>query len=418
MSYAFSHSRARKIAIAAFASLALSACGDGGEMAMTGMEAAEEDFERGPHGSRLLRDGDFALEVTVFETGVPPEFRVYPYENGEPVDPSQVQLAMAVSRLGGQVDRFTFVPENDYLRAQSVLVEPHSFDVSATARYDGVEHSWTYASYEGRTTIARPVADAAGVMVEEAGPAIIEETLTLQGVVELLPEGRAEIRAWYPGRIVSMSKFIGDAVEEGEVIAQVESAESLRTYPITAPLSGFVVERHGTAGGVTHDDPLYVLMDPRKLHAELFVFPQHAARVEAGQLARIRDLSSEAAFEGEIEVILSPNMPDTPMRIAHVEVPEDDPRWWPGMAIEGEVVIGVEEVPLAVRTQALQRFRDFTVVYGRFGDTYEVRMLELGRQTPEWTEVLGGLEPGTPYVTENAFLIRADVEKDGAVHDH
>ncbi|MCZ6772340.1 MAG: HlyD family secretion protein, partial [Proteobacteria bacterium] len=63
-------------------------------------------------------------------------------------------------------------------------------------------------------------------------------------------------------------------------------------------------------------------------------------------------------------------------------------------------------------------FRDFTVVYGRFGDTYEVRMLELGRQTPEWTEVLGGLQPGTPYVTENAFLIRADVEKDGAVHDH
>jgi len=88
------------------------------------------------------------------------------------------------------------------------------------------------------------------------------------------------------------------------------------------------------------------------------------------------------------------------------------------MAVEGRVVVGEEEVPLAVRTPALQRFRDFTVVYGRFGDTYEVRMLQLGRQTPEWTEILGGLEPGTTYVTENAFLIRADVEKDGAVHDH
>jgi cobalt-zinc-cadmium efflux system membrane fusion protein len=254
--------------------------------------------------------------------------------------------------------------------------------------------------------------------VESAGPALIEETVTLQGVVELLPEGRAEIRAWYPGRIVAMTMVIGDEVEAGEVVARVESSESLQTYSIAAPFSGFIVERHGTPGSVTHEEALYILMDPTKLHAELFVFPQNAARVRAGQLATIRDLSSEARFEGDIEVVLSPALADTPMRIAHVEVPEEDGRWWPGMAIEGHVVVASEEVPLAVRTEALQRFRDFTVVYGRFGDTYEVRMLELGRRTPEWTEILGGLEPGTEYVTENAFLIRADVEKSGAVHDH
>jgi cobalt-zinc-cadmium efflux system membrane fusion protein len=159
-------------------------------------------------------------------------------------------------------------------------------------------------------------------------------------------------------------------------------------------------------------------MDPTKLHAELFVFPQNAQRVKAGQQVTIRDLVDEASFESDIEVVLSPGDIDTPMRVAHVEISADDERWWPGMAIEGHIVVETEEVPLAVRTQALQRFRDFTVVYGRFGDTYEVRMLNLGRQTPEWTEVLGGLNPGTLYVTENAFLIRADVEKDGAVHDH
>ncbi|MEE8438678.1 MAG: efflux RND transporter periplasmic adaptor subunit, partial [Micropepsaceae bacterium] len=327
-------------------------------------------------------------------------------------------LGMAVSRTGGQVDRFAFAAQEDFLRGQSVLIEPHSFDVSATAQYGGASYSWTYDSYEGRTTIARPVADAAGVVVEQAGPAIIEETATLQGVVELLPEGRAEIRAWYPGRIIAMRKFIGDSVQAGEIVARIEAAQSLQTYSITAPFSGFVVERHGTEGGVAGDEPLYVFMDPTKLHAELFVFPQNARRVRAGQEVEIRDLVGDANFHSEIEIVLSPSEIDTPMRVAHVEIPGDDERWWPGMAIEGEIVIGSEEVPLAVRTPALQRFRDFTVVYGRFGDTYEVRMLELGRQTPEWTEILGGLEPGTTYVTENAFLIRADVEKDGAVHDH
>ena len=58
------------------------------------------------------------------------------------------------------------------------------------------------------------------------------------------------------------------------------------------------------------------------------------------------------------------------------------------------------------------------MVFAKVGETYEVRMLNLGRQTPEWTEVLGGIRPGQDYVTENSFLIKADIEKSGASHDH
>jgi hypothetical protein len=39
--------------------------------------AEEAEFERGPHNGRLLRDGDVAIEMTIFEDSVPPEFRVY-----------------------------------------------------------------------------------------------------------------------------------------------------------------------------------------------------------------------------------------------------------------------------------------------------------------------------------------------------
>ena len=408
---------ARHLAALSF-TMMIAACGEVAVTPAAPEGTAAADFERGPHNGRLLREGDFALEVTVFETGVPPEFRVYPFLDDRPLAPNQVRLAMAVARLGGRVDRFQLVPQDDYLRAQSSVEEPHSFDVSVTAEQGGAVYSWNYASYEGRTTIAREVADAAGVAVETAGPAVLEETISLPGVVELLPEGRAEIRAWYPGRIVAMTKFIGGRVARGEVVARVESADSLQTYPITAPFAGVVIERNGTEGGVAGAQPLYVIMDSTKLHTELFLFPQDAQRVRVGQRVTIRAVSGDASFDSDIEVVFSPMDATMPMRIAHVEIPAGDDRWWPGIGVEASVVVGTEQVPLAVRTPALQRFRDFTVVYGRFGDTYEVRMLELGRQTPEWTEVLGGLDPGTEYVTDNAFLIRADVEKSGAVHDH
>jgi cobalt-zinc-cadmium efflux system membrane fusion protein len=45
-------------------------------------------------------------------------------------------------------------------------------------------------------------------------------------------------------------------------------------------------------------------------------------------------------------------------------------------------------------------------------------MLELGRQDDTMAEVLGGIEPGANYVSGNSYLIKADIEKSGASHDH
>ena len=399
------------------ASAALSACGERAGPAEEPGHAAAAEFERGPHRGRLLRDGDFAVEMTIFEDGVPPEFHVYAYRKDKPVDPRQVQLTVELTRLGGKVDRFAFAPQQDYLRGAGVVTEPHSFDVKVTAVEGGRRHAWAYASYEGRTTIARATADAAGVKVEPAGPASLVETLDLQGRVEIMPEGRSEVRAVYPGRILGMTKGIGAPVRRGEVIARIESSYSLQAYPVRAPISGVIVERSGNPGGVAGEAPIYVIADPTRLHAEYFVYPRDAERIRVGQAVEVRSLSGEARHVTRIEALLPNADPANPTLIAHAPLPPN-PAWRPGMGVGGAVAVGGVSVPLAVRTRALQPFRDFTVVYARVGDTYEVRMLELGRRTPEWTEVLGGLSPGEVYVTDNAFLIRADVEKFGASHDH
>jgi cobalt-zinc-cadmium efflux system membrane fusion protein len=47
-----------------------------------------------------------------------------------------------------------------------------------------------------------------------------------------------------------------------------------------------------------------------------------------------------------------------------------------------------------------------------------VRMLELGRMDETHAEVLGGLRAGAQYVARNSYLIKADIEKSGASHDH
>jgi len=381
--------------------------------------AAAADFERGPHRGRMLRDGDFAVEVTIFEDGVDPEFHLYLFRKGRPLKPTDAKVNVELTRLGGQVDRFSFTPVGDYLRGSGVVHEPHSFDVKVRASERGNAHQWSYASYEGRTTIAAQAAEAGGVRTEVAGPASIGEIIDLAGRVEVTPEGRSEVRAIYPGRILTMRGELGETVRRGQVLARVESSYSLQAYAINAPINGVIVEKNANVGGVAGEQPLFVIADPTQLHAEFFVYPRDAERIRVGQDVAVRSLSSETKLNAKVEAII-PTIDVTSQTLtAHVHLPPGaSSSFRPGMGVEGSFIVGVQPAALAVRTRALQRFRDFTVVFAKVGDTYEVRMLELGRQTPEWTEVLGGLKPGTEYVTDGAFLIRADIEKSGATHDH
>jgi cobalt-zinc-cadmium efflux system membrane fusion protein len=71
-----------------------------------------------------------------------------------------------------------------------------------------------------------------------------------------------------------------------------------------------------------------------------------------------------------------------------------------------------------VEHRALQSFRDWSVVFIQVDATYEIRPLELGRSDGTLTEVLDGLQVGDRYVVDNSYLIKADIEKSGASHDH
>jgi membrane fusion protein, heavy metal efflux system len=404
-----------RLAVALFIIAPLAAC--------SGSEPAEEQGEegepaRGPHNGRLLKDGDFALEMTIFEDGVPPQFRVYPTKDGKPVDAKSVKLTVTLKRLGGEVNIFPFKAEKDYLTGQGVVEEPHSFDVEVVAVEGGKRHVWRYASPEGRTRITADAAKAGGIEIETVGPATIGETRELYGTVQLATTARSEIRGQFPGRIVSVTKQVGDTVKRGQLLARIESSESLQVYPVYSTVSGVVAERNGNPGDVTFDRALYVITDPAQTTVVFNIFPKDLGAIQPGMAVQIETMEGTAIAAARLGQYLPDGNAEAGTALVRASVPNRGGRLRPGMALRGRVTINAVQVPLAVRTEALQRFRDFTVVFANYGQDYEVRMLELGRKSPEWTEVLSGIKPGTPYAAKGAFLIRADIEKSGASHDH
>lgn len=409
---------ARLLFSVAFA-LILTACGasDTPQETSEGNGAAAAEYERGPHRGRMLRDGDFAIEVTIFETNVPPQYRLYAYQGDKPLNPSDVQATVELKRLDGEVNNFTFKPENDYLTGSGTVIEPHSFDVKVEATYAGKAHQWAFASYEGRSTIPAAVAADAGVKVEVAGPAVIRDTVRLMGNVALDANRHAQVKARFPGIVRGVPVQQGQRVRRGQTLVVVEGNESMRGYAVTAPFDGVVLTRSTNVGDVAGDNTLIEMADLSQVWVELHAIGKDAANLAAGQPVRLRSATGDAEQETVIDTLL-PLATRGQSVVARVSIANPDGRWRPGMTVSADVAVAEREVPLAVKESGLQRFRDFTVVFAQIGETYEVRMLELGARDGEYVEVLGGLKPGTRYVAEQSFLIKADIEKSGASHDH
>lgn len=403
----------------AFCLLTLGACSNPGDEQGHGHESTTEEFARGPHNGRLLEREDFALELTIFEAGVPPEFRAYIYESGKPLPPTAADVQVKLTRLDGGTNTYAFKPEADFLRGSGVVEEPHSFDVEVTARRPGkAPATWTYGSYEGRTRIADATATSMGVATRTAGPAALKENIELSGTVQADPTRVSEVRARFPGVVREVLVSPSGRVQKGATLAQIQSNESLLNYPLAAPIGGTIVQHHARIGEATGMDPLFTIMDISKVWVELDIFQRDLEAVRTGQVVEVLDLGGRPIATGTIGWLGTVATHGSQAVPARVVVDNASGALRPGQFVTARVNVAEHHVELAVEREAIQKFRDFDVVFEKVGETYEVRMLDLGRSDATHVEVLSGLKPGVQYVASNSYLIKADIEKSGASHDH
>jgi nickel/cobalt exporter len=88
---------------------------------------------RGYHGGKLLVIGaDEKLEISVYETDVPPRFRLYFFDQNNKilVPPAANTIQLETLRPDGSKQVFAFVAKQDYLESTAIIPEPHEFQVS------------------------------------------------------------------------------------------------------------------------------------------------------------------------------------------------------------------------------------------------------------------------------------------------
>lgn len=392
--------------------LALGAC--------SGPKLHDHDHDHaaeGPNGGHLIQQGTLSLELKI-EEGATPRFVAWAYRDGALLSTDRVQLDVTTERLGGMREVFQLSPRDGRLEASVGVAEPHSFIIEVKATVDGEALSERYESFEGRTVIPAAAAREAGIISAKVGPGEIVESAIVNGLVVARPGAEARVTVRFPGVVRRIEADIGDRVVKGQVLAAIESDASLAEYAVRAPIAGIVVAREARLGEAATGAPLFTVVDLDSLSVELRLFGAEATGVKSGARVRIR---SSAEEEAEVTTIMriSPAYETTSQSVlAQALLDNRQRRWFPGMAVQAAIDLRSAAATLSVPTSALQTFWDWDVVFIRVGDIYEVRPVTLGRRGEEFVEILSGIQPGDEIVVEQSYLIKADIEKSGAVHDH
>jgi cobalt-zinc-cadmium efflux system membrane fusion protein len=290
----------------------------------------------------------------------------------------------------------------------------HSHD-EAPAEDDEHGHEETAGD---QTTIPAETAERSGIVTAPVGPGKIQQTVRLPGVIEARQGAMARVSARFPGAVRDVAVQVGDTVRAGQRLATVESNASLSSYAVTTPIAGVVMRRDVEVGGLAGDAPMFEVADLSEVWVDLHVFGRDAQRVRVGAEVHVERIADGTRATASIAQMLPAADVDSQSLTGRAVLANADGLWRPGMAVQAEVSIGTTEAAVRVALGALQRMEGRDVVFVRRGETYAAAPVTLGVRDGAFVEVKDGVSPGDEVVVEQSFLVKADIAKAGAAHEH
>lgn len=255
-----------------------------------------------------------------------------------------------------------------------------------------------------------------------------EETLFADRITSEadLQAARAELAAARANRSGVENKLhaVGVSHDELEHLADARDG-SLANVRVSAPIEGVIAQRTATLGAtVSADDPgapaLFTIVDDRVLWADIAVYKQNTGEVKQGAKVVLKSEAGATLAEGEIATVLPSINETSRTATARMIVDNADDRMRPGQFVTAEIITRAGESRLQVPSAAVVTVEERASVFVPTDDGFEPRAVSTGIGSAGQILILSGLSEGEQYVSEGAFTLKAQLEKDafGDDHDH
>lgn len=282
----------------------------------------------------------------------------------------------------------------------------------------------------------------AGVQTAQLSAGVVRQTAPLFGVIAALPQQFYRIEAPFDGVISQLLVQAGSQVRAGQVLLTGINSANLQPFSVKAPAAGEVLQVLVNQGERTGGRVLLELADLSRVQLELSVFPSVLSRLQLGTPVQVQDLHGDQRSDSSISYI-APVLTAGHIARARAELvnPQQNssehnntPRWRPGMHVKAEVTLNSEQVALRVENSALQQLNGQTVLFvevtpprnnataANTSRQFKAVPVRVTLQDQQYSAVSslseGSLESGMPYVVQQSFLLKADLGKAAASHQH
>ncbi|MEC8824881.1 MAG: efflux RND transporter periplasmic adaptor subunit [Verrucomicrobiota bacterium] len=240
-----------------------------------------------------------------------------------------------------------------------------------------------------------------------------ETTVFAIGRIEEISANRSALASRIPGRVIELNAHVGDEVEQGQVLAVIESRQPGDPPPsveLKALLGGLVVDTHARIGEpVEPDSDLLDISDRSSVWAVARIPEPEAANIVPGTKARIR---IPALGETFIEATLDRYGVEANREAGTLEgifvLDNSEGRLQPGMRVEFSIITRSRKNVMAVPHEAIQGDPTKRVV---FVEDFELpnafirAPVVLGEENDRYVEIINGLFPGDEVVTRGSYAL-------------
>ncbi|NOS99467.1 MAG: efflux RND transporter periplasmic adaptor subunit [Phycisphaerales bacterium] len=209
----------------------------------------------------------------------------------------------------------------------------------------------------------------------------------------------------------------------------IESGEVQSRFPIRAPIPGTVVEREVTLGELVNPEKeaLLVLADTENVWVLADVPEARLPSVAIGATAWLGTGGVEAhKHEGSVSYIAP--MVDARTRTAQVRIAVkcEHGSLWPGMFAQVEITAVDRNNPdpapvIAVPEEAIQTIDRRSVIFvpvQNEENTFVQRPVSIDKPVSGLVPIRSGLVEGEQYVAAGSFILKAELGKGSAAHEH
>lgn len=193
----------------------------------------------------------------------------------------------------------------------------------------------------------------------------------------------------------------------------------LNRYEIRAPFDGMVLEKHIALGeAVKEDANIFVISDLSTVWAEIAVPAKDLATVRVGGKAEVKASAFDASAKGVITYVGALIGEQTRTAKARITLSNPDMAWRPGLFVTVAVVSGEADAAVTIVSEAIQSVEDKPTVFVKIKDGFQATPVKVGRSDGKLTEIIQGLTSGTPYAAQGSFVLKSELGKDAAGHEH